>query len=397
MFALSSIISALAAGAAAVTLGVTPPASAPSAVAPTAATRARTPAAPAVPRPAGVVFVQNNGAAGNSVTVYDRMGDGTLSAAGTYRTGGLGGSEQGAVVDPLASQGSLTYDARRRLLYAVNAGSNTISVFGVRGDILRLRQILPSGGQFPVSVAVSGDLVYVLDAGGQGAVSGFVTIGRLVAPLPESTRTLGLGNDAVPAFLKAPSQVTISPDRRHLIVATKTHDTLDVFGLGWLGEPSATPTVNPSVGAVPFALTFDRNGNLQVANASGSASSYRIGGDGTLALVSGPVGNGQVATCWSVTVRGRLFTANAGSASISSYRIGSAGELSLLDAVAADTHGGPVDLAVSGNGEFLYQQATGAGAIDEYRIHADGSLTGIGAVTGLPADNGSGAEGIAAS
>jgi hypothetical protein len=46
----------------------------------------------------------------------------------------------------------------------VNAGSNTISVFAVRGDRLALRQVLSSGGTFPVSVVVYGNLVYVLNA-----------------------------------------------------------------------------------------------------------------------------------------------------------------------------------------------------------------------------------------
>ena len=44
----------------------------------------------------------------------------------------LGGILAGSVVDHLASQGSLSYDPRHALLYAVNAGSDTISVFAVQ-------------------------------------------------------------------------------------------------------------------------------------------------------------------------------------------------------------------------------------------------------------------------
>jgi hypothetical protein len=77
--------------------------------------------------------------------------------------GGRGGILAGSVVDHTASQGSLSYDRRHGLLYIVN-GSDTISVFAVRGDRLALRQVLGSGGTFPVSVAVHGDLVYVLNA-----------------------------------------------------------------------------------------------------------------------------------------------------------------------------------------------------------------------------------------
>ncbi len=84
--------------------------------------------------------------------------------AGTYPTGGLGGKLEGSVVDHLASQGSLTLDRPDGLLLAVNAGSNTVSVFGAFGDRLALRQTIPSGGVFPVSIAVHDGLVYVLNA-----------------------------------------------------------------------------------------------------------------------------------------------------------------------------------------------------------------------------------------
>ncbi len=102
------------------------------------------------------VFVQTDNIAGNQVVAYHRAPDGTLTATGTYATGGLGGILAGSVVDHLASQGSLTYDQRHGLLYAVNAGSNTVSVFSVRGDRLTLIQVLASGGTFPVSIAVHG-------------------------------------------------------------------------------------------------------------------------------------------------------------------------------------------------------------------------------------------------
>src|SRR4029079_7470669 len=77
----------------------------------------------------GVVFVQTDNPAGNAVVAYDRADDGTLPLAGTYPTGGNGGVLTGSVVDHLASQGSLVYDADHGLLFAVNAGSNTVSVF----------------------------------------------------------------------------------------------------------------------------------------------------------------------------------------------------------------------------------------------------------------------------
>ena len=115
------------------------------------------------------------------MVAYDRAANGTLTLANTYATGGLGGVLNGSQVDHLGSQGSLTYDSAHSLLYAVNAGSNTVSVFSVRGDQLSLRQVVGSGGTFPVSVAVHGDLVSVLNAQNGGSVQEFYSFfGHLI-------------------------------------------------------------------------------------------------------------------------------------------------------------------------------------------------------------------------
>jgi hypothetical protein len=61
--------------------------------------------APSCPgKPAArVVFVQTDRSTGNQVVAYHRAADGTLTPAGTYATGGLGGQLSGSVVDHLAS------------------------------------------------------------------------------------------------------------------------------------------------------------------------------------------------------------------------------------------------------------------------------------------------------
>ena len=132
--------------------------------------------------PAHAVFVQTNDPAGNAVLVYHRADDGTLLPAGTYQTGGNGGAQSGAVVDPLASQGSVAYDAASHVLVVTNAGSDSVSVFGVDGDTLTLRQVVASGGAFPTSIAIHDDLVYVLDTGNAANVQGYRLAGGEVAP-----------------------------------------------------------------------------------------------------------------------------------------------------------------------------------------------------------------------
>ena len=137
------------------------------------------------------MFVQTDNPVGNQVVAYDRAADGTLTQAGVYNTGGKGGVLEGAVTDHLASQGSLAYDAQHRLLFAVNAGSDTVSVFGVSGDQLSLRQVIDSGGSFPASVAVRSGLVFVLNAEGEASVQGYTVVGGRLVRLPAPTARWG--------------------------------------------------------------------------------------------------------------------------------------------------------------------------------------------------------------
>ena len=80
-----------------------------------------------------VVFVLTDNPSGNQVVAYDRAADGSLTQVGAYSTGGTGGVLDGSVVDHTASQGALAYDSSRGLLFAVNAGSSTVSVFRCAG------------------------------------------------------------------------------------------------------------------------------------------------------------------------------------------------------------------------------------------------------------------------
>jgi DNA-binding beta-propeller fold protein YncE len=341
---------------------------------------------PAPPLPAfaqgggHALFVQTDNTAGNQIAAYIRNANGTLAPAGTYATGGLGGVLNGSAVDHLASQGSLTYDAVHNLLYAVNAGSNTVSVFSVHGAQLSLRQVINSGGQFPVSVAVHGNNVYVLDAlsaNVQGYVSFF---GRLV-PLPDSDRSLGL---TVPSdanqFTNTPGQVAVSPNGTELIVTTKlNNDDIDVFHVGFFGTLSPSPVVTSDPGG-PFGVTFDAAGHLVVANtASNSLATYVLEPNGTAAAID-TVLDGQAATCWVAGAQGSFFASNAGSADLSHFQEQPfSGALAL--AGETPTSAGTVDASASPDQQFLYVQTGANGIVDEFHVGPAGLLTAIGSVT----------------
>jgi DNA-binding beta-propeller fold protein YncE len=325
------------------------------------------------------------------VVAYHRAADGTLTPAGSYATGGRGGILAGSVVDHTASQGSLAYDPAHALLYAVNAGSSTISVFGVSGDRLALREILRSGGTFPVSIAVHGSLVYVLNAAGGGDVQGFKVIGSLLAPLPGSRRALGLDPNQTPQFTSTPGQVAFTPDGSQLIVTTKNNgNDIDVFGVGPVGRLSAHPVVNAEPGTVPFAITFDQSGHLVIAEAGTNAlATFDLSPRGTVRLLNA-AGTGQAATCWVTPAGSYLFASNAGSANVSGFSSSAQGALTLLGSTGTDP--GTVDAASAAG--FLYVQTGGNGIVDEFAIGTGGSLAKIGSVTVPGAVGG---EGIVAS
>jgi DNA-binding beta-propeller fold protein YncE len=339
-----------------------------------------------------VVFVQTDNTAGNQVVAYDRTADGTLARAGSYRTGGAGGVLSGSVVDHLASQGSLSYDRRHGLLYAVNAGSNTVSVFAASGDRLFLRQVIGSGGAFPVSVAVHGDLVYVVNAENGGAVQGYRVIFGRLSPIPGSNRALGLDPSATPQFTNTPGQVAFSPDGSQLIVTTKANgNDIDVFSVHFGGSLSASPVVNSEPNTVPFGITFDQAGNLVIAEAGPDAlATFTLNANGTVSQLDS-LGNLQAATCWVAPADGDLFVSNAGSGTVSRYSADASGDLTLLGETGTDA--GTVDAAASPGGRFLYVQTGGSGIVDEFAIHPGGTLAEIGSVTVAGAVGG---EGIAA-
>lgn len=341
-----------------------------------------------------VVFVQTNEPSGNHIVVYDRAGDGQLTRAGSYATGGNGSAAlPGTESDHLGSQGSLVYDPQAGLLIAVNAGSDSVATFSVSGDRLHREDVVPSGGQFPASIAVYNHLVYVLNSGGTGIVQGFRIADNRLQPIPGSARTLGLANSDPPFFLTSPGQVGFTPDGQQLIVTTKASgSTIEVFQVRNDGRLSATPVSNPSATPVPFAFTFTPTGRLAMGEAGASTlTTYIVQADGTLTNPKSQ-SDGQAALCWIQRVGNFYYVSNTGSNTLSGYQISSEGQPSLATGtgVVATTEAGPIDLTSPTGTSFLYAE-TGSGTVDEFQVDSDGTLTQFGVINDLPP----GIEGIA--
>jgi DNA-binding beta-propeller fold protein YncE len=341
----------------------------------------------------GALFALTDNLSANTVVAFDRGPGGALRQAGIYRTGGQGGQLDGSVVDHTASQGALALDRSAGLLYAVNAGSDTVTVFDVHGDRLDRRQVVASGGAFPVSVAVHGNLVYVLNARDGGSIQGYLRVGRTLVRVPAWHRSLGLDPAATPEFTHSPGQVAFTPDGSRLLVTTKAgSNAIDVFTVDRRHGPSAQPVPTTLPGAVPFAVTFDADGHLLVAEAGPNAvASFRLNRDSTLTPIA-TAATGQAATCWIVVANGRTYAGNAGSGNLAGYSVGRNGELRSLGVFA--TGAGQVDVAATPDGRYLYAQTGADGGLVALRAGSSGELTKVGQVTVPGAVGG---EGVVAS
>ena len=348
------------------------------------------PAEAAATSQGGAIFVQTDNLTANTVVAYKRSAKGRLTKAGVYKTGGKGGQLAGSKVDFLASQGSLAMDAEAGTLFAVNAGSNTITEFAVDGTKLTREAIIPSGGEFPASIAVSGGSLYVLNARGGGRVQGYSLASGKPKLMKAWNRPLGLDPAATPEFTHTPGQVTFTPDGSKLIVTTKGNtSSVDVFAVK-NGAVAQTPVVTSLPEAVPFAVNFDPAGNLLVAEAGPNAiASFKIASNGSLTPLGAAVPTGQEATCWITQVGNTAFLSNAGSGTVSAFGVKGA---SLTALGNTPTSPGTVDSAAAGT--YLYVQTGGEGVVDEFSVGTGGKLTPIGKVTVPGAVGG---EGIVAS
>jgi 6-phosphogluconolactonase (cycloisomerase 2 family) len=203
---------------------------------------------------AGAVFVMTNSVTKNEVIAYRRAADGTLREQGRFATGGRG---SGGNNDPLESQGSLTLSQDHSLLFAVNAGSGTVSVFKVHHSTLSLVDKVISGGSEPNAVAQHGNVVYVLNVGGSSNVVGFTLQGDKLKQIPHSSRFLSTNNSGA-------GGLAFSPDGQFLVVVERLTNDIDVFTVR--GDNTLSPiVVNPSVGPGAFSVTFAPNGAALVS------------------------------------------------------------------------------------------------------------------------------------
>jgi 6-phosphogluconolactonase len=316
---------------------------------------------------AGAVFTQDNDPAGNAVQRFDRAADGTLSEGRGFPTGGAGSAALGG------RQGAVELSDDEAFVYAVNAGSDTVTSFRVTADGLAVAGTVASGGTTPTSIDERAGRVYVLNSGGTPNVTAFTAgIDGTLTPIAGGARDL-------PGALGA-AEVAAAPDGSTLVVSERLSNRLETLALDDAGRPGA-PVVTASSGTVPFGFAFGLRGDVLVSEAgSSTVSSYRIVAGGSLGIITGSLPVGSGAACWvAASPNGRYaYTGNA-SGSITGFAVSVNGSLSRLATTALAPS--PRDLDFARNGQYLYAVSPGNGTtpgrVTGYRVAADGSLTEV--------------------
>jgi 6-phosphogluconolactonase (cycloisomerase 2 family) len=291
-----------------------------------------------------------------------------------------GGAGTGA---GLGSQGSVAISRNNRWLLAVNAGSNSVSVFRITEHGLELTDTEPSGGSMPISVTANGRLVYVVNAASSNIAGFRLSVAGKLTPVAGSIQPLSASNPQ-------PAEIQFSPDGDVLVVTEKATNRIV-----WYRVEADGSAVGP--GTTPFGFAFGHHDQVFVSEAFGGAanasavSSYQVEED-AIQTIDASVPTTQTSACWVVVTNdGRFaYAANTGSAKVSRYRVRHDGGIELLGNTPSGNT--PGDTALSNDSRFLYVLNGGDHSLSAYRVGADGNLTALPAVPGLPAT----ANGLAA-
>lgn len=359
----------------------------------------------------------------NQVVAFSRSTEGVLTQIGVYETGGLGENIRNSGANPLASQDPLIVSKDNRFVFAVNAGSESISSFVINADFsltpasLNVTTTGASGAQNPVSLTAFGNTLYVANTGAY-----FDEFGNPATTLPEDrNRTAAsiigftinddgtlteLANSEIPGVGANAGSIEFSSDGRNLYVTERRTNNIVTIALDEnqlpIDNSGTSNSLLVSQTAQPFGTDLyptDNGDILLVSEGNNGAvglsalSTYLIEDNGDLtgiSLSSGvegdPLTTGFTFGCWVEFVETPdgdfAYVSNTPDGVITSYAVGDEGGLTRLESQAGftgiagdDTQngGGVLDAEIAY--PYLYQVVNNDGRIAQFMINADGSLT----------------------
>ena len=393
-------------------------------------------------RPAGAIYALTNGhnpinqisasddavnepSFTNEIVAYSRLRNGELREIGVYETGGLGENIRNSGANPLASQDPLIVSNDKRFVFAVNAGSESISSFVIQKDMtlepasLDVSTAGATNGQNPISLTQSKQFLYVANTGAY-----FDEFGNELTRLPadrnrDNSSIIGfvIGKDGtlseldgseIPDIAANAGSIEFSSDGSAIYITERRTNRILTVAMTSEGLPARDDNGEPIISEFvsqtdqPFGTDlFVNNRGVEVfvvsegnngAPGLSALSSYTVSEDSSLApgsLSTGvegdPLTTGFTFGCWVEIADGPFgdfaFVSNTPDGTITSYRINNDGTLNRLESEAGnagiegdDTQngGGVLDAEVAY--PFLYQVVNNDSRIAQWRIDRDGSL-----------------------
>ena len=354
--------------------------------------------------PSGVVYVESNigTPGGNSVLAFSRDSEGNLTplAGSPFLTGGTGIFDTSLKLGPFDSDQNVIANPEHTLLFAVNAGSNTIAVFHILADG-SLAPVdgspFPSGGVNPVSVGLKDGILTVVnkdqDPNQNTAASlpNYTTFrvtpnGKLI-PVPHSTVDVAFGSSPSQALTTPAAPVVFSTDflggllesfviQPNGRLARNQPATLPDSEFGSAPHLALGLAVHPLFPLLYVGFTpINRVGVYQ----------YDAGGQLTFLLSAADSG---AAVCWLTVNRAgtRLYGSNTGDNSISVFDLSDASHPVEIQHVTLNGVGNSFQFALDNEENFLHvvDQRAGAGiplgqgnSLHVLRVNPDGTLAEV--------------------
>ncbi|CAH0057151.1 unnamed protein product [Clonostachys solani] len=310
------------------------------------------------------------------------LGNGTsISTGGRGASGLLASNNQPSAPDSLFSQSALTVSGK--YLFAVNAGSNSLSMFLIdQNDSTKLTLVqepLSLPGEFPVTVAASQkkNLVCV---GFSGAKAG-ISCARFSAhgiEAMDQLRPIELGQTTPPhGPLNTVSQVFFAADDKTLYSTVKGDPMVNNTGY-FASFPIQDGKVSnegvrssPNGTAVLFgSVVIPGTNDVFVTDASFGAAILDVTKDGkAVSAHRGPIAN-QMATCWA-TLNQRTGTGFVTDAVVNRLVEVSLADASVLSSIDLSANGDPGLLDLVSHGKYVYALSAGNGTTEAAIVVVD--------------------------
>ena len=386
------------------------------------------------------IYVESNiqSTNGNSIFAFKRNADGSLTQVpgSPFLSGGTGVRDRSFVFGPYDSDQNLVVDRDRRLLFAVNSGSDSIAVFNINSDG-SLRAIagspFPSGGTNPVSLGLAGNTLFVANKNGDFAHESSLQPNYTAMRIHDDGSLTPVQNSTVSvAYGSSPAQALVVPGKNLVFGDDFLAGVLQAFNTDDEGHLRQRPPVSlppdPNIPVLDLYGTPLRLGNFPLGLAlhprlpllyvgfvvESTLGVYSYNTDGDLKFLR-TVPNSGLAICWLRSNRAgtRLYTSNNGVvgdpvhdpfSTVSVYDLSNPATPREIQNIQIAGFGNASQIEISADERFVYligQRATkfipeGQGnALHIFTVRADGTLSEDHAPVQLEVPVGAQPQGIA--